>query len=180
MISCPYCGTTSFLSDKAAQATSGTGEMHEAPQLISLGTRVVIHGTAYLPIGHARFSYGRGEWDEYWVETDQGGPAWISVDEGDVAIQRAVEPSLAPTLTDMPFMGTTIGIGQTDYTVSEIETARCIALRGLFGEVLALNQTYRFVNCTGPRGTLLSGEVSADGWAWFLGRWVDPFRVRAA
>ena len=65
------------------------------------------------------------------------------------------------------------------FAVSEIETATCIALRGVFPEVLRLGETYRFVNATAPSGRLLSGEEGPDGWEWFLGDWVDPFEVRA-
>lgn len=180
MASCPYCGTTSFLEDGAFRAAGSSGVMHAGPALIALGTPLRIGGTLYLPRGQARFGYGRGEWDEFWAEAEDGTGAWISVDEGDVVIQRALAPGAAPGVPrDLP-LGTKIQAAGETFTVTEAETAECLALRGLFPEVLRLGERYRFVDCADTTGRLLSGERGPDGWLWFLGNWFDPFEVTPA
>jgi len=180
MIACPYCGTTSYLKGAAVRATGAVGEMHAAPELLTLGQGVRIGDQRWLPLGHARFSYGRGAWDEYWCETSEGEGAWISVDDGDVVVQAPIATGPAPRLVGTPMLGRLISFAGEEFRVSELDAARCIALRGVFGEELVLGESYSFVNASGPDGQLLSGERGPEGWDWYLGAWVDPFEVVAA
>ena len=177
MISCAHCGTTSYLEDDQFRAAGQSGVMHDGPQLLALDRPVRIAGRLYTPRGQARFSYGRGEWDEFWAHDPQGEGAWISVDEGDVVVQVALAPGNAPRPKGPLVMGQALSARGESFAVSEIEDATCIALRGVFPEVLRLGERYRFVNATAPSGRLLSGEEGPDGWDWFVGDWVDPFEV---
>ncbi|MBL4928189.1 DUF4178 domain-containing protein [Tabrizicola sp. KVB23] len=153
--------------------------MHDTAQLIRLGQSVTIGGQTYFPRGQARFSYGRGEWDEFWAETQDGG-VWISVDEGDVVIQRPLSATDAPKTAPAETLGAEVGADGRWFSVTEVEEAECVALAGSFPEILRVGDRYRFVNCTGNDGSLLSGESGPDSWTWFLGTWVDPFEVTVA
>lgn len=180
MIACPYCGTTSLLKGGQVFDAGTTGEMHEAPALIHLHQPVRIGDTVWTPLGQARFSYGRGEWDEFWCETPEGKGAWVSIDEGDVAVQRPMPPGWAKRIRKPPVLGEILHLDGKSYRITETEDARCIALRGSFPEPLSRGETYRFLNAEGPNGQLLSAESDGDDWVWFLGDWVDPFAVTAA
>lgn len=177
MVSCDHCGTTSVLVDAQLRAAGRSGVMHTGPSLVMLGQDFRIRGQSYRPRGHARFSYGRGEWDEFWCEDDSGGGVWLSVDEGDVVLQHPLPRFEAPTAQGPFRTGMEILAGTEPFTVTEVEQARCIALRGSFPEELSVDQTYHFANSTSERGSLLSGEGGPQGWIWFLGDWVDPFEV---
>ncbi|KNG93325.1 DUF4178 domain-containing protein [Pseudaestuariivita atlantica] len=184
MMTCTSCGTTLFLDPSGARDAGSAGVMHDAPSLLTLGTDVRLAGAVWHVVGHARYSYGRGHWDEYWC-TSGDDAAWISVDEGDVVVQRALPPDDAPRLSGPPPTGQTIEVasgfwGADTYRVTEREEARCEAIRGSFPEPLEVGETHTFVNANGEHGGLLSGEFWDGGQAWFLGEWVDPFDVRAA
>ena len=179
MISCAHCGTTSYLEDDQFRAAGQSGVMHDGPQLLALDRPALVAGLRYTPRGQARFSYGRGEWDEFWALDDAGAGVWIAIDEGDVVVQAALPAGNAPRPKGPLALGQGLQARGESFAVSEIETATCIALRGVFPEVLRLGETYRFVNATAPSGRLLSGEEGPDGWDWFVGDWVDPFEVRA-
>ncbi|WP_236019349.1 DUF4178 domain-containing protein [Fuscibacter oryzae] len=179
MVSCVHCGTTSFLQDDQFVLAGQAGVMHDTAQLIRLGQSVTIGGQTYFPRGQARFSYGRGEWDEFWAETQDGG-VWISVDEGDVVIQRPLSATDAPKTAPAETLGAEVGADGRWFSVTEVEEAECVALAGSFPEILRVGDRYRFVNCTGNDGSLLSGESGPDSWTWFLGTWVDPFEVTVA
>ncbi|PYF06572.1 uncharacterized protein DUF4178 [Rhodobacter viridis] len=180
MIACPYCGTTSLLKGGQVFDAGATGEMHTAPSLLQLHQTARIGADRWTPLGHARFSYGRGEWDEFWCESAQGKGAWISIDEGDVVVQRPMPAGWGQRIRKVPVLGEVLHIDGKAYRVTETEDARCIALRGSFPEELSLGETYRFFNAAGPGGQLLSGESGPQGWSWFLGDWVDPFEVTPA
>ena len=177
MMTCPSCGTTLLLEDEAVRLAGREGVMHAAPTLIGLGDSVTLGRSTVEIHGHARFSYGRGFWDEFWGVTGSGASRWVSVDEGDVVYQRPLEPEDWPRhnghfRTD----GHLIAVGD-EFDILELDSAECVAVAGSFDEALMVGETYRFVNAQSPRGRLLSGEIWQGGESWFLGDWFDPFEI---
>lgn len=177
MLNCPSCGTSLFLQDDRLDLAGEQGVMHEGPLLFGLGDDVLIGGRSFRPQGHARYSYGRGTWDEFWALDGHGEGRWISVDEGDVVVQRPLGRD-APDLGEPPALGSTFAHRGDEFTVTEFEEATCVALRGNFPELLHVGEKYRFINTTGRDGALLSVEFGEGKATWYMGEWVDPFAVK--
>lgn len=131
----------------------------------------------YTVVGHVRYDYGRGWWDEMWCENQRGQGAWISIDEGDVVLQHPVPDEHYPPMTTAPALGADISLRNTTYRVSERNTATCVAMRGEFPEIIEVGDVHDFVNASGPRGMLASGEFWPGGRAWYEGEWLDPFEL---
>jgi hypothetical protein len=151
--------------------------MHESPLLFGLEDKVLVGGRSFRPQGHARYSYGRGTWDEFWALDGHAEGRWISVDEGDVIVQRPLGRD-AFDLVEPPNFGSTFTHQGEEFTVTETEEATCLALRGNFPELLRVGERYYFINATGQDGALLSGEFGEGKATWYIGEWVDPFAVR--
>lgn len=166
---CQSCGTTLMVNDTQVQAAGAQGEMHYAPLLFGLGDHVQMGGTATRILGHARYSYGRGFWDEFCGVADDGTSCWISVDEGDVVRQTRLLGKAAPRFTPPFKPGETLEFDSATFTVTEVETAECIALRGQFDEALHVGERYSFVNASAGDEALLSGEFWDGNALWFLG-----------
>ncbi len=180
MMSCTSCGTTVLLSDEAVKLAGEQGVMHDGPALFGIGDTIHIGKESVEILGHARYSYGRGYWDEYWGLTARGEPRWVSVDEGDIVLQAPIPPANTPT-TDPPYrVGQVLTHSSQRYDITELDQAECMALRGTFDEELHVGETYRFVNAQAPDGGLLSGEFWGTEASWFVGEWVDPFEVRVS
>ncbi len=178
MFDCPSCDTTLFREGVELKPLGNHGEMHDWPMLFSLGDTVVVQGQRYTVVGHARYDYGRGTWDEMWVENGQGAGAWISVDEGDVVFQTAPSGNRGPLRDDPPPIGNTIEYGGRRYTVTEADSATLVAVRGEFPEVMQIGEAHQFINAAGPSGQLLSGEFWDGDSQWFDGMWMDPFDLQ--
>lgn len=153
------------------------GVMHDAPLLFGLGDRVCCAAGVFDVLGHARFSYGRGWWDEFWALDEGGHPVWLSIDEGDIAVQRVIPEGRAPAITKAPILGRTFSYDGMNFRVTEFDEATCLAIRGEFDEALIVGETYTFVNALSVEGVLLSGEFWRGGHSWFTGEWIDPFEV---
>lgn len=177
MLTCDGCLTTLYLQDDRLLNAGQSGEMHDSPLLFGLGDRVRFGKTRVDILGHARFSYGRGWWDEFWGMDRQGNGVWVSVDEGDVVVQRALPDDDQPNIARSARIGQETMFQGMDLRVTERDSATCIAVRGSFDETLFVGQTYDFLNLEGPDGLLVSGEFSDDGEIWFAGEWFDPFEV---
>ena len=178
MFDCPSCGTTLFREGVQLNPIGNHGEMHEFPMLLGLHDSVTLDGSTYLVAGHARYDYGRGTWDELWLEDDRGQGGWLSLDEGDIVFQRELGEGAVPNLTSPPRVGESFTTSNGEFTVTEADVATCVAMRGQFPELIQVGDEHYFVNCSGPGGLLLSGEFWEGGQAWLLGRWSDPFALK--
>lgn len=177
MLTCDGCATTLFVKDSALLSAGHAGDMHAGPQLFGLGDCVRFGKTRVTLLGHARFSYGRGWWDEYWGTDARGEGVWVSVDEGDIVLQRPLPRDERPMIGRTAKLGSLTMFRGEELHVTERDSATCIAVRGSFDEMLAIGETYQFVNLEGSGGMMLSGEFSEAGPAWFIGSWFDPFEI---
>jgi len=180
MFDCPSCDTTLFRDTDALKPVGNNGEMHAYEMLFGLNDTVTVDGKGYIIVGHARYDYGRGVWDEFYGEDSTGDGVWFSVDEGDVAVQVPYAGNAGPRQTDPLPVGSTFGYSGRDYTVTEADTATCIAVRGQFPELVQVGDAHYFINAAGPTGQLMSGEFWDGGHQWFDGMWLDPFTLKIA
>ncbi|SIS50402.1 DUF4178 domain-containing protein [Paracoccus saliphilus] len=177
MAACDSCDTALLIEDEVVRATGQKGVMHEATSLFDIGDTVKAGDSSVLLRGKARFSYGRGFWDEFWGLDAVGKPVWISLDEGDVAVQRElVDASLSRAVQNAD-IGDAITLGRREFVISEIETAECVALRGAFDHELKVGESYEFINALGKNGALLSYEYWIGGAQLYLGQWFSPFDI---
>lgn len=180
MMACTHCGSASVLRDRAFELAGTGGVMDEAPSLIHLDREVIVRGLHLIPVGHARFDYGRGWWDEYWClrgGTGEDG-CWLSVDEGDYALEWPLEQSDWPDERTLA-LNQSVTIRNTDFIVTEAESATCLAVRGAFPEVLDVGEAHLYFDLSAQGGGLATYETWEGGRGWSLGTWVDPWEVRS-
>lgn len=177
MMTCPSCGTSLFLEDAGARLAGDAGVLHDLPMLFKLGDRVRVGKHVFDVLGQARFSYGRGTWDEFFSMDGRGNPIWISLDEGDVAIQRELSPKEWPRYDGRLRPGIEITFQGDTYRLSELEEAECIGLNGNFPEALTVGERHLFANLMAEDGGILSAEMDGDQHSWFLGQWYHPFDI---
>ncbi|CUH88898.1 hypothetical protein PH5382_02842 [Phaeobacter sp. CECT 5382] len=177
MITCTSCSTTLLLQDGGLRLAGRQGVLHDGPMLFGLGDTATIAGIDYHILGQARFSYERGSWDEFWATDTVGAAFWISVDEGDLILQRSLSRQDWPKYDGYLSLGSTLRHRDEEFTVAEQGDGTCTGLRGSFGHALSVGESYRFLNLQGEDGSVLSAEIEARQYEWFLGQWIDPFDV---
>ncbi|MEM9962657.1 MAG: DUF4178 domain-containing protein [Pseudomonadota bacterium] len=178
MRDCPFCESTVVLDGEALRLAGERGAMLDAPSLLRIGEPTHLSGNNWTPVGHARFSYGPGWWDEYWCSDGAGEFRWISVDEGDIAIEEPVDIDI--DIGTHLRRGDRIMVRRQSFTATEEEEATCIAVRGELPELLQIGETHRYVDFTGEHGGILTFEAWEGEHAWFAGRWISPWEVAGA
>jgi DNA-directed RNA polymerase subunit RPC12/RpoP len=178
MVACDYCESTVLLEDDTLKTAGTKGVMAEEPSLFALGRELHYRRETFLPVGQARFSYPQGWWDEFWAVDGGGQGVWVSVDEGEIAVERPydIDVSLDPAHLRL---GKTIALNGERFKVTEADHATCTALRGEFPETLYVGQTYDYWHLSGPMGRLVTLEYAEGEFAASEGVWVDPYLIRA-
>lgn len=177
MVACDYCESTVLLEDDVVRLAGKQGVMADEPSLFELGRAVEYEGRSFMPIGKARFAYSSGWWDEIWALDGEGDGIWISVDEGDIAIEQRVETTERVDERRLRLGGQVSFDGEI-FHVTEADTGRCEALRGEFPEKMSVGDTYTYYHLSGPRGRLVTLEYE-DGEMYVTeGEWIDPYSIR--
>lgn len=177
MVACPYCESTVLLEDDVVKLAGKGGVMADEPCLFVLGRAVEYDGESYLPIGQARFGYSAGWWDEFWALDGKGEGVWISVDEGDIAIEENHETTERIDETKLK-LGARVSFEGELFRVTEADRGICQALRGEFPEEMVVGDSYTYYHLSGPRGRLVTLEYE-DGEMYVTeGKWIDPYAIR--
>ncbi|MFK8013959.1 MAG: DUF4178 domain-containing protein [Gammaproteobacteria bacterium] len=146
---------------------------HVGPSLIEIGRDIRISATVLTPVGHCQFDYGRGVWDEYWCIDHSGNGAWLSVDEGDYALERPVDsPNGQFSIGDEHQMGDYL------YRAVEIDSAHCTAFRGELPEALELGERHDYVVFAGNSNRMATLERWPSGHSWTRGRWYSAWDIK--
>jgi hypothetical protein len=179
LVTCPSCKVSLFLEDDAVKNAGTRAAIADGASIFSLGVPFTYRGLTYFPHGRIRFDYGQGFWDEWWVSSDTGEQSWVSVDEGDIAIEQPLSMNdAAPSYASLN-VGSHVTVGPQKLLVTEKNSAECIGFEGELPEVIAIGETHHFVHLSGPKGLLLTIEYADDSEQIFKGLWVDPFEVNA-
>jgi len=178
MAACAYCESTILLDDEGMRKAGEAGTMAEEPSLIALGQEFTYDGQSFMPVGHARFSYPNGWWDEFWCLDGKGEGIWVSVDEGDIAIEVPIELKKQPPLSVLK-LGNTLKLKGATWRITEADEGKCEALRGEFPEELRVGDTYQYWHLSGPDARLLTLEYSDGEVSATEGSWIDPYILRS-
>lgn len=176
LVACDYCDSNVFLEDDVVRLAGKQGVMAEYPSLLQLHQSFSYRGWDFMPIGMARFDYGQGFWDEWWVMGGDGEGRWLSVDEGDFALEEPVDIEKTPSAFEL-VPGRAIRIDGHDVYVTEKGKATCIGIKGELPEALSAGDTYTYFHLSGTGGLLYTLEIDRGRAAIHRGRWIDPFRV---
>ncbi len=176
LVACGYCDSNVFLEDDAVRLAGKQGVMADYPSLVQMHGNYRYRGWQFMAVGRARFDYGQGFWDEWWVMGGDGEGRWLSVDEGDFALEEPVETSETPSPFEL-IPGKKVRIGDEDLHVTEGGRATCIGVQGELPEALEVGDTYSYFHLSAVGGRLYTLEVDRGRAALHQGHWLDPFEI---
>ncbi|MGI9416561.1 MAG: DUF4178 domain-containing protein [Geminicoccaceae bacterium] len=178
LVACGYCDSNVFLEDDAVRLAGKQGVMADYPSLVQMHGNYRYRGWQFMAVGRARFDYGQGFWDEWWVMGGDGEGRWLSVDEGDFALEETVDIERTPSPFELA-PGRKIRVGDEDLLVTEGGRATCIGVQGELPEALEIGDTYTYFHLSGSGGRLYTLEIDRGRAAFHQGHWLDPFEIEA-
>ena len=177
IVVCPACNTTSELEHSAFKEIGKFAFLADSLSRFDIGTEFRYGGKIYKPVGRVRYDYGKGYWDEWYVQI---GPSyvWISEDEGDIAFETEVRPNLEmiPPFNRLA-VGKHVKIGNNNYVVAEKGRCRMVGCEGELPFKIIPNEEYDYVDLLGKGAQSYSIEYESDKIVCFSGKWIDPFDI---
>ncbi|GAB3259682.1 DUF4178 domain-containing protein [Chitinimonas naiadis] len=130
MAVCGYCRSTLVRNDVDLENLGKMAELAEDRSPFRLRFRGLYKTVGFELIGRLQLNYEGGYWNEWYARFDDGRLGWLSEGSGlcYVTFEQAIK-TILPAF-DAFTVGQTAKLGGQPYTVSNIETAHCVAVEG--------------------------------------------------
>ena len=130
MAVCEFCRTTVLKDADSVRDLGKMAEVLEDYSPIRIGVSGTFNQHAFTVIGRIQLRYAAGFWNEWYVLSDEGRPAWLSDASGQYAV-TAEAPAIAnPPKFDGLRAGTRVHLGDAVYVASDVRSAKCVAGQG--------------------------------------------------
>ena len=145
MVICQYCKTVVYWGEDQVLKAGTQSILPEADTRLFMYAGGTLVGRGYTVIGHLCYDHGRGRWDEWYLQFDDGRVAWVSEDGRELSLERPVSAQGAPSFAQLA-IGNAVQLGQTAFSVRETGTATCIGGEGQLPFAILPGETYPYAD----------------------------------
>jgi hypothetical protein len=177
MVVCPACNSTHLLTTGKMEDVGKSADLTDMPSIFEMYKKYKYQDWRFTPVGRVRYDYGDGWWDEWFVRGDSGKESWVSVDEGDIAIETLVKKNVPLPAFEEIKVGGAIMINRQRMTVVEKNACTMVGAQGELPFRIIPNETYNYIDLLGPKRTSFTIEYQEKGIDCYKGVWVDPFEI---
>ena len=130
MAVCEFCRTTMLKDADSVRDLGKMAEVLEDYSPIRIGVSGVFNQHAFTVIGRIQLRYDAGFWNEWYVISDEGRPAWLSDASGQYAVTaEAAGPPDPPKFQSLR-AGNRVNLGDAAYIAADVRSAKCVAGQG--------------------------------------------------
>jgi len=178
MFVCEYCSNAVYWDREKVEAAGAQSVLPEGFSRLFRGAAGSYHQKRFLVHGRVRYSFGRGFWDEWYLEMNDGSNRWLTEDNHELAVQAPVTLGPVAAFESMR-PGSMISVRGHSFVVQEVGTAECIGVEGELPERYLTGETYPYVDASSPDGRHTLGiEYDDDKPSGFVGRWLKHAELR--
>ena len=148
VVACDFCANVSVLVDDTLTASGCVAALTPMPSMFYLDARGTLKGRLFSAIGRLRYSYGDGQWDEWFLSFENGESGWLQEDAGVFTyFDRTAVTADAPPYRRAR-AGRTIQIGEQSMTVTEKGSAQIVGVQGQVGFPVVPGEPIMYVDGT--------------------------------
>jgi hypothetical protein len=175
-IVCPYCDNISYINKEGIRLSGKKSRLSEGFSRLFRGGSGSIHDKKFIVRGRVRYSFGRGFWDEWYIEWENGDMGWITEDNHQFSLQKEVVLN-SGIIEKITTVGCTIKVRTTEYTITEIGKARCLGIEGALPKDITPDEVYRYIDGVSVDGQQTIGLEFDEGDdqppRTYIGEWVS-------
>lgn len=173
MFLCDYCGTAVYWDQEKIEAAGKQSVVPEGFSRLYRGAVGTIRQKRCVVLGRVRYSFGRGFWDEWYLERAGNTMIWLTEDNHELCWQSRIELEGGALPFEMYAPGVTIQARDMKFVVREVGNAECIGIEGELPKHVTAGESYPYVDAGSLDGRYVLGiEYDDDKPAVFFGRWL--------
>jgi hypothetical protein len=175
LVQCKSCKSNIFLEDDAVRLWGDSSVLAPEISILKLNTPFFYQNKTYLPLGKVRYSYGRGFWEEWWIKDTQDNTYWLSVDEGDLVLEKSIDVDYSSSFFETLKLGDRVS---DEWVVTELAKAKCEGFEGALPKSILIGESYKYAHLSGKGAKLRTLELSNGKVEVYEGHWISPFDIK--
>ena len=177
---CNSCKSTIFLEDDALKNLGLMNLLSDEPSPLKLQQKFRYEEKEYLPIGKIRYAYELGFWEEWFVIDSNEKPYWISVDEGNLILEKKyeLEKSEIEQLIKKSRLSRTVTIQGKKYRITEKDEGICQGFEGELSRAIKIGTKLSYLHLTSLEDNWhITLEEEEGDYVAYIGRWLDIYEL---
>ena len=171
-IVCEYCGTAVYWDEEKIKDAGKQSILPEGFSRLYRGATGRLYKKRFLVLGRARYSFGRGFWDEWFLEFDNGTIGWLSEDNHEFSLEKRAASKKLPGFSKLS-PGQRFTARKMQFVIEEVGRAECLGVEGDLPKFVQSGEKYAFADASTPDGQYtLTIEYDEKPPTIFFGRWV--------
>lgn len=153
MLVCDHCQTVVYWDDETVLKTGTQSILPDNDSRLFMHATGKLMGRGFEVVGHLRYSHGRGTWEEWYLQTDDGGIAWLSEDERKLSLERFLRPDPNMPPPEGLRVGMQLTLGDSLFSVREVGRAECVGGEGQLPFTVLPGERYPYADLATLDGT---------------------------
>ena len=176
---CEYCGNAVYWDEEKIQDAGKQSVLPEGFSRLYRGASGSLFGKRFNVLGRVRYSFGKGFWDEWFLEFENGETGWLSEDNHEFSYEKTFPaPAGIPPFAKIS-PGTKLTLNKKPYVIEEIGEAECLGVEGDLPLKLQTGEKYPFADGSTPDGKYTLGiEYDSEPPTLFVGRWIKSASLK--
>ncbi len=179
---CSHCQSVVAKRGLDVQKLGKVAPLADVPSPLHLGRRGAAHG-GFRVVGRLQYDHGVGTWNEWHLALDNGRWLWLAEVQGRYYLSMPMgrvekAPDFARVRPGHSIALPTEG-GDKVLRVSEVHTAKLISAEGELPFLVIPNQPLRYVDLSGPKGSVGTLDYGPPGHSEVLGFLGQQVRIES-
>ncbi|MCP4403033.1 MAG: DUF4178 domain-containing protein [bacterium] len=175
---CDYCGNAVYWDQEKIADAGKQSILPEGFSRLYRGAGGSLFGKRFVVSGRVRYSFGKGFWDEWFLDFENGESGWLSEDNHEFAYEKSFPEPNAPPISSLS-PGAKLTVHKKQFAIEEVGEAECLGVEGDLPLQLQSGEKYAFADGSTPDGNYTLGiEYDSDPPTVFLGRWVKNVSLK--
>lgn len=164
LVVCSHCHSAVIFDDAAARVAGKMAVLTRPQSGLYVGaTGKIGKDLAFRCLGRVRYAYGRGFWDEWYLQHDGQDTSWLSEDEQTLTHDRPKRHQLTREQLQTIVPGAKLNIDGQDYWVTESDTAICEGGEGQLPFRIISGEKVPFFDLETSERSTATLEIEPDG-----------------
>ena len=177
---CNSCKSTIFLEDDAIKNLGKMNLLSDEPSPLKLQQKFRYGEKEYFPMGKIRYSYELGFWEEWFVLDSQEKPYWISVDEGNLILEKRFDlpKNEIQWIIKESRLSSTVTIQGKRYRVTEKDEGICQGFDGELPRAIKVSTKLNYLHLSSlEENWHITLEEEEGEYMAYIGRWLDIYEM---
>lgn len=163
-VTCEFCGHVSLYDGVRLDPTGRTASLAQLKSPLYLDATGRVGDKAFRAVGRLVYEYDGGTWQEWFLDIDGEGKAWLVEDEGRFSFLKKHALTSAPPPAHSLQVGDEVEVAGQTLTVTEVGEATIVSAEGQLGTRILPGETIAYIDGTanGREAGLEYGEHETE------------------